>query len=290
MDREDFRTIDFEAELQKGHTSYDREVGQWWRQQANDGSHQAAYRKVADYCRKLFPDSEPGIVIDYACGPGLLLTRLCRRFPESLVVGIDGSNVQLEDAYERLRRIGKDTLERVSLVESHLPNFSLPSYKADLLVYCFPNLVATTDDQPYYDKHGYKKKRDTVVARRLAKAREPDPEEETVFDEPDEIFDGLMTGKVISRNIRKLLRRGGYCVRVEYANAPRDELTKLVQQRSAFEEGSLKKKVKSSKAKRLFKLVDSTYVRSKVILDVYHQTRDESDLTGGYLINLLKAI
>ena len=78
MDREDFRTIDFEAELQKGHTSYDREVGQWWRQQANDGSHQAAYRKVADYCRKLFSDSEPGIVIDYACGPGLLLTRLCR--------------------------------------------------------------------------------------------------------------------------------------------------------------------------------------------------------------------
>ena len=145
------------------------------------------------------------------------------------------------------------------------------------------------DEQPYYDQHGYKKRRDAAVARHLSRAREPDPEEDSEEDEPEVLYDSLLTAKVISRNIRGLLKAGGICVRVEYANGGLDEMTTLVRQRCAFENASLKK-VKGLRPKRLFKLLDSTYYRSKVMEDVYHQTRDKTDRKGGYMLHVLRAI
>jgi len=284
-----YKKIDFEQELNLGRKAYDDLVGQWWYRQSVNSAHLKAYRTIVKHARSLF-DKDPKVIIDYGCGPGHVLTRLYKSFPKSEIIGLDGSSRMLELTERRLQQIGGDFDKRVLLVETDLPNFSLSLPKADLLVFVFPNIVVRGDDQPYYDAHGYRKRKDRAVAKYLAHAREKDPEEETVVDEPEVLLDSLLTAKVISRNLRKLLRRGGACLRAEYSNADRSELTKLVQHRQAFEEGSLKKSLRGTKPKRLFKLLYSRYYRSKVIEDVYHQTRDESDKTGGYFLNGLKAV
>lgn len=283
-----YKEIDFDKELSKGGKVYNKKVGQWWYQQAHDSAHVYAYRNIADQVRSLFTQ-EPRLIIDYACGPGNLLSRLCLRFPESRFVAIDGSSFMLRVARDRLKRLGRGVPGRVTLVQSKLPNFSLPEYKADLLLFAFPNIVATTDEQPYYDQHGYRKAKDAAAARYLSRARDKDSGEEKDQHDPDVLCDSLLTAKVISRNIRGLLKKGGICLRVEYANGRLDQLSRLAQQRSAFEEGSLKK-VKGYKPKQLFKLLHSSYFRSRVMEDVYHQTRDKTDQKGGYLINVLRAI
>jgi hypothetical protein len=40
----------------------------------------------------------------------------------------------------------------------------------------------------------------------------------------------------------------------------------------------------------LFKLRGNVFRRSSVILDVYHQTKDPSDKTGGYFITEFSAV
>lgn len=287
----DYRKIDFDEELLEGRKSYDKRVGKWWHKQSIDGPHQRAYKRIADFTRELYEDrNKPEYIVDYGCGAGQMLTRIGKRFPKAKILGLDGSSRMLEIAGERLARSPKRVRKNVLLVETSLPDFSLPKGKADLVLFVFPNICPGPKDQPHYDKHGYKHKPDRKVARYLAKAKEEDPDEETVFDEPDTIFHTILSNKVISRNIRKLLKKGGLCVRVEYSNAPREEMTQLVQNRSAFEEGCLKGSFGKAKPKRIFKLLSSTYFRSKVIEDVYHQTRDKSDREGGYYINVLEAI
>ncbi len=281
--------IDFESELQRGRKSYNEKVGRWWYRQSENNPHKKAYKKIAR-CAEEFAPKKPGVIIDYACGGGQLLTRLYKRFPKSEIIGIDGSSWMLEIVEKRLQKIGGNFDKRVLLVESFLPNFELDLPRADILVFAFPNIAVRAKDQPYYDENGFEHPGDQKVARFLAEAREEDPDEETVFDEPDELWDSLLTCKVISRNLRGLLKKGGICIRAEYSNARRDELSRLVEMRQAFEEGSLGKIGQGFKAEKIFKLLDSRYYRSKVIEDVYHQTRDELDSVGGYFINILKAV
>jgi hypothetical protein len=161
---------------------------------------------------------------------------------------------------------------------------------ADLAVFVFPNIVANDSDQPYFNRHGYRHPADSVVGRRLATLREPDPEEETCTSDPEQFFDELMTNRVVARGLRRLVRKGGHCVRVEYANSIREGLTELVQDRTAFEEGSLTRSYGGKKSERFFEYLFNDYHRSKVIEDVYHQTGDEDDKEGGYMIGLLRAI
>jgi hypothetical protein len=131
---------------------------------------------------------------------------------------------------------------------------------------------------------------DLAVAEYLSKAREPDPEEETVKDDTETVYDSLLTDNIIATNLRSWLRKGGFCIRADYSNAPRHELTQLVQRRLAFEEGSLGVSVNRHWAKQHFKRMDCFYCRSTVLEDVYHQTQDEDDKEGGYLVTTLKAI
>lgn len=285
----DFVRINFDKELIRGAKTYNEKVGRWWLGQAGNSAHGYAYRKIADYIRALYPAS-PRLVIDYGCGPGHLLVRMMRRFTNSRFIGLDGSSLQLNLAEKRLLTIGRECLNQVTLMQTRLPNFDLDIPKADLVIFAFPNICPHSEEQPYYDKHGYRHRGDASVARYLAKAREPNPEDETVTCSDDELFDSLMTGKVISRNLRGLLKRGGLCVRIEYANAPRHELSDLVRLRWAFEDGSLSASFNGRKSERLFTLLHSDYYRSGVIEDVYHQTRDESDKTGGYFISVLRAV
>lgn len=296
--------IDFDKLLSKGLKSYEREVGDWWMKQSEDAAHKKAYDVIAEHVAQAVRKAgkSRGLVVDYACGHGKLLERLARLLPEARLVGIDGAAKLLERNAERLRALGHDaaTMEagkafgaggpRLRLVQSFLPSFRLPTGRADAVIFCFPNITASAADQPHYDRHGYKNRIDVSVARMLARFREMDPEDETSEWTPEEHFEDLMTQKVVSRDLRALLRRGGQLFRVEYSNGERHELSELVQWRTLFCEGALDGVIKDERAELLFRHVRSKYRRSKVILDVYHQTRNPDDKSGGYFISDFVAV
>ncbi len=285
----DYRKIDFDDELDSGPSTYNQTLGQWWLSQSSDRAHRYAYRKISQHLGSFF-GRPPEKIIDYACGAGHMLTRLYRRFPNSRLTGIDGSSLLLELAGKRLQFMGQDWRQRVQLIETKLPDFSLPRGQADVLLFVFPNIVPDPDLPDPEEETDSRHPDNQAVADYLALTREPDPEEETVEDDAETLCDSLITDNLISRNLRRLLKKGGVCVRADYANAPRNELTKLVRQRLAFQEGSLQEPVNGFRADQLFKVVASTYCRSKVLEDVYHQTRDKSDKDGGYLLTTLIAL
>jgi SAM-dependent methyltransferase len=311
--------FDFERALAKGHVCYDGGVGQWWESQAADGAHKAAYRAIAEYIRdeirKLKIPSP--LIVDYACGGGFVLLQLAKLLPEARLVGLDGSNKLLALAQARLEAQGVSCASlpaekafaekgpRVRLIQTRLPNFKLPQGKADAVAFVFPNIAPAPSDQPLYDRNGYKKREDVVVGKMLARFRETDPEDEVVKDDAETLFDSYMTERVLSRNIRGLLHKtprpprggsarkavkGGLWFKVDYANALRSELSELSQQRCLFCEGALEVPIKEKQCDILFTMKDNKFRRSQVIMDVYHQTKDESDKTGGYFITLFEGV
>jgi hypothetical protein len=298
------KSIDFNKLFLKGHKSYDSAIGDWWESQASNGSHRKAYAAVTEYVEEQLPKQgtkAPKWIVDYACGSGLFLVSLALRFPKARIVALDGSRKMLEQAKIRMENAGIDAGvvladdsfsargPRIRLVQTSLPNFSLPKGKADAVIFVFPNLTPAPGDQDYYDKHGYKDRADTKVATVLARLREMDPEDEVAKVDPVEMFDGLMTDRVISRNLRYLLRPNGVCFKVDYANANRDELSHLTRLRSLFVEGALDEPIKGLMSQIFFKYRNNRFYRSQVILDVYHQTKDPTDKTGGYFISVFDA-
>jgi SAM-dependent methyltransferase len=310
--------IDFEKILLRGRKSYDSAVGDWWESRANNPSHRKAYGEIAAYmgsrCAKagLAPaglrtaasrrgGAAPRCIVDYACGSGHFLLALARRFPQARIVALDGSIKMLARAQARLAAAGHEAGfvdpkrsfdaagPRIRLVETRLPNFSLPQGKADAVAFLFPNLTCGPNDQEYYDRHGYKRPDDVKVAKVLARLREMDPEDEVTTGDPVELLDGLMTERVIGRNIRGLLKPKGLWFKADYANARREELSHLTQLRTLFGEGALEAPVKDLYAKTFFRFLHHNFYRSQVILDVYHQTKDPTDKTGGYFVSAFEA-
>lgn len=306
--------IDFEKAFLKGHRSYDTAVGDWWESQASNGAHRRAYREVALSIRRQLGSAErsagkrPGqagpapLIVDYGCGSGRFLVELAALYPRARIAALDGSTRMLARARRLLAAAGMEAEEmdarsgfaaggpRIRLVKTSLPNFSLPQGRADAVAFLFPNLTPAPGDQPYYDRHGYKKRPDTTVARMLARFREMDPEDEIPAPPADELYEGLMTDRVVSRHIRSLLKRGAHWFKVDYANALREELSDLTNWRGLFTEGALEEEIKGEKAEIYFKYLRNDFRRSQVILDVYHQTKDESDKTGGYFISTFRAL
>jgi len=284
-----FRHIDFDREFRHGRKAYERVVGTWWHGRSDDAAHAHAYRQIAraarESCRR-----PRGTIVDYTCGSGNLLVRLVRQFPGAQFIGVDGSSLMLAAARERLgRRVG-GTIPRVRLIQTELPDPTLPRGVADLVVYAFPNMLHPPGTQPWRDRNDGFRKDDLVIARHLADAREPDPEDEDEDEDPETRYEGLLETHAVARNIRRMLRKGGVCVRVEYSDAHRTQLTDLDQQRSAFEEGSLEGRFRGRRPRCYFRVVRSTYSRSGVIEDVYHQTGRQDDRVGGYMLSVLEAI
>ena len=291
--------INFESCLSRGHGTYNRKVGDWWNGQAENSAHKRAYKNIAGYFQtSLNHNGNRAIFIaDYACGNGSFIIEMARKFPRAKFVGLDGSRLMLELAEQNLQKHGIEAEQcpgsrcfnnrgaRVRLVKTVLPNFTLPKGKADAAAFIFPNLTAATKERPRYERNGYNNSKDTKVAEMLARFREMDPEEEVVKIEPDEFYDDLMTSKVLSRNLRHLLKKDGALLKVDYANAPREELSELTQWRSLFTEGALDVPIKGNHAEQNFRYLDSRYHRSSVILDVYHQSGDPSDIEGGYFFS-----
>lgn len=267
----------------KADFSYDSEVGNWWLRHSEDAAHGRAYRKIADFVRASYV-REPGTIIDYACGPGHLLSLLSLRFKKSKLIGLDGSLFMLGQALERVSKLPEDSSKRISLIKTCLPNFNLLRQKAELVIYCFPNMIPFPGDSPEV-RLG---ERDRKVARSLSLAFDPDMEESD--PDPDANQRVLEQGRSISLSLRRMLVSGGICVRVEYATMRRQELSPLELSRVAFEEGSLEFEVEGRRPAQWFRLMASAYFRSRVLEDVYEQTGDERDRNGGYLITVLRAI
>lgn len=296
--------FNFTRALLRGAVSYDATVGTWWESQAADDAHKRAYRHAAETVRDRLKKArvKSPLIVDYACGGGHFMLELLRLIPDARVVGLDGSKKLLALTAARCEAAGIQAEvmtgakafgaagPRVRLVRTNLPNFRLPAGRADAVAFVFPNIAPGPDDQGVYDRNGYLNRADTAVGTLLARFREMDPEDEVSFEKPEIRLDGYMTDRVLARHIRSLLKTGGFWFKVDYANAPRGDLTELSQWRCLFAEGALETPIKGLKSELLFKLGGNSFRRSTVILDVYHQTKDPSDKTGGYFITDFRAV
>ncbi len=272
--------IGFDREFGRGLEAYNRKVGEWWFHQASNRCHSSAYQRIAKFIGDSFPRPQD-VVVDYACGSGNLLARLRVLFPFSRLLGIDGSALLLGLARRR------QPLSKVDFIEIALPAFSLPRAVADLVVYTFPNMVSSSAD----DLERMARlliPADLAVARHLA--ADKDFESMREQGDPGSVYAALLRERLISLNIRELLKRNGSCVRVEYGNVPRGQLSRLEQLRIGFEEGSLDQRVRDSEPAQWFRVVASQYSRSRVIEDVEHQSRGGRKRSGGYFISVLRAL
>jgi SAM-dependent methyltransferase len=256
--------------------SYNGTVARWWYKHTCDRAHARAYRKVADYIRDSFTH-EPKLIVDYACGAGNLLFLLSRRFPNSKLVGLDGSAFLLRLARRHLNHLPPACAGRIKIFDTSLPNMSILRGQADLAIFCFPNMVAAPGTEQFLSKN------DRNVARCLSL-------DEGVDDDAPAVQSGLEQGREVSLNLRRILTRGGICVRVEYATIQRHELSPPELTLVSFEEGSLDEKVQGITPRLWFRVLASSFFRSRVLEDVYEQTADERDRKGGYLVTVLKAV
>ncbi len=74
--------IDFDESLKVGVKAYNKNVGEWWQRQTEDAAHAYAYRIITNQIASLGRGKSP-VIVDYGCGLGNILTRLCRALPEA---------------------------------------------------------------------------------------------------------------------------------------------------------------------------------------------------------------
>ncbi len=271
--------IDFDKTLADGLGAYNRKVGQWWVGQTRNKAHEAAYKNIASHVVRCAP-KKSGLLVDYACGTGLIMKQLVKALPAWTFLGIDGSKVMLSVAETWAGAKRKKRLAAIEFCCAKLPDFSASATQADVIVFAFPNIVSGPSERRQAEKR-FPKDRD--LARLLARKQEKGKK-------ADELFDQLLMSRMVSRNLRRLLRKGGLCVRVDYSQAERHELRRFDLLSTLFEEGSLNTTQAHLRPQKFFKLLSSQYYPSAVILDVYDQTKDQDFLEGGYLVSVLEAI
>jgi len=274
--------IDFDAALVRGLPSYGDVLGHWWLRQSTDAAHQRAYRNIARYIHSAF-QRPLELVVDYACGPGYLLARLAWRYPHARFLGLDGSRFLLQIAQRRITRLGSSYARRIQLVESALPDFRPRRPRADLVVFAFPNII------PVREGSGFSSAESQLTAAELRILRHLSRQDGHGDTDPATLYSTLARDRVISLHLRSLLRKGGACVRVEYSNIRREEMSRAQTLRAMMEEGSLDSEVDGSRPRVWFRVLASSYFRSGVIADV-HQQAGSTTSCGGYVITVLRAV
>lgn len=274
--------VDFDKQLKASSTGYNRTLTQWYNTRASNGSHCNAYRKITKYiATHVYP--APFLAVDYGCGTGRLLVELALRFEKTKFIGIDGSATMLKTTKNYLEKELPTFQNRIKLLQNPLPSNLALGKKADLVTFTFPHILSNLyhlDLDSFLEFLTYSEIENGV---NLAESIDENTDK-------DVLLRSLLVNRIISKNLRSVLRRGGHCIRVELANTRRQEFSKTLQKRYSFEEGSLEKSVSDRKLNQYFQLIHSEYHRSKVIEDVYEQTSDETDRKGGYWISLLKAL
>ena len=272
--------INFDIELSRGLPAYDESLGRWWYSRSGDSAHRYAYRNIARYLRASLARS-PRLIVDFACGAGNLLVRMGDLFPDSRLVGLDGSPFLLGLAKCRLRH-----QKRTTLIEMALPNFDMSGIRADLVTFSFPNMVPSRGAYNLRQARRFLSKSAQVAARRLAYAGGP----ESHGDDPQAMSATLLLGRLVSLNLRRLIKAGGLCVRIEYGKVRREELPEIELMRISFEEGSLDLPVGGIVQEQWFRVLASSIFRSRTIGDVEQQSGGRSEGRGGYLITVLRAL
>lgn len=281
--------VDFEKELRTNFRGYNTTLTRWWNIRACNKSHCIAYRNIANYVTT-HVDLIPSLVIDYGCGTGRLLGEIAVRFVDTKFIGIDGSSAMLKTAKAYLKNIAPDLLNRIKLLKAPLPIRLLLGKRADLVTFTFPHILSNLYDldlNSFLEHLTYSEIENAVI---LAEDKGMEEVSNEYTEEDPDLLQSLLVNRVISKNLRSLVKRDGYCLRVELANAKREEFPEIFQKRFSFQEGSLDKSLSDQSIQQPFELVRSEYHRSKVMEDAYEQTGDESDRKGGYWISLLRAL
>ncbi|HVD36868.1 MAG TPA: class I SAM-dependent methyltransferase [Nitrososphaeraceae archaeon] len=281
--------VDFEKELRTNFRGYNTNLTRWWNIRSCNKSHCIAYRNIANYVTT-HVDLIPSLVIDYGCGTGRLLGEIAVRFVDTKFIGIDGSSAMLKTAKTYLKNKAPDLLNRIKLLKAPLPIRLLLGKRADLVTFTFPHILSNLYDldlNSFLELLTYSEIENAMI---LAEDRGMEEVSNEYNDEDPDLLQSLLVNRVISKNLRSLVKRGSYCLRVELANARREEFPEIFQKRFSFQEGSLDKSFADESLQQPFELVRSEYHRSKVMEDAYEQTGDESDRKGGYWISLLRAL
>ena len=281
--------VDFEKELRTNFRGYNTTLTRWWNIRACNKSHCIAYRNIANYVTT-HVDLIPSLVIDYGCGTGRLLGEIAVRFVDTKFIGIDGSSAMLKTAKTYLKNKAPDLLNRIKLLKAPLPIRLLLGKRADLVTFTFPHILSNLYDldlNSFLELLTYSEIENAMI---LAEDKGMEEVSNEYNDEDPDLLQSLLVNRVIAKNLRSLVKRGGYCLRVELANARREEFPEIFQKRFSFQEGSLDKSFSDQSLQQPFELVRSEYHRSKVMEDAYEQTGDESDRKGGYWISLLRAL
>jgi len=281
--------VDFEKELRTNFRGYNTTLTRWWNIRACNKSHCIAYRNIANYVTT-HVDLIPSLVIDYGCGTGRLLGEIAVRFVDTKFIGIDGSAGMLKTAKTYLTKEAPNLLNRIKLLKAPLPTKLLLGKRADFVTFTFPHILSNLYDldlNSFLELLTYSEIENAMI---LAEDKGMEEVSNEYNDEDPDLLQSLLVNRVISKNLRSLVKRGGYCLRVELANARREEFPEIFQKRFSFQEGSLDKSFADQSLQQPFELVRSEYHRSKVMEDAYEQTGDESDRKGGYWISLLRAL
>ena len=281
--------VDFKKELRTNFRGYNTTLTRWWNIRACNKSHCNAYRNIANYVTT-HVDLIPSLVIDYGCGTGRLLGEIAVRFVDTKFIGIDGSAGMLKTAKTYLTKEAPNLLNRIKLLKAPLPTRLLLGKRADLVTFTFPHILSNLYDldlNSFLELLTYSEIENAMI---LAEDEGMEEVSNEYNDEDPDLLQSLLVNRVISKNLRSLVKRGGYCLRVELANARREEFQEIFQKRFSFQEGSLDKSLSDQSLQQPFELVRSEYHRSKVMEDAYEQTGDESDRKGGYWISLLRAL
>jgi cyclopropane fatty-acyl-phospholipid synthase-like methyltransferase len=83
----------------------------------------ASHQSVVDHFTQRFADFDAGRVIDLACGPADVTTRLARAFPDATFLGVDGAEAMIALGRERVARDG--LADRITLERRFLPDPTL---------------------------------------------------------------------------------------------------------------------------------------------------------------------
>ena len=92
------------------------------------------HRRVIELFDIEFPVTEiKGAILDLGCGPGDITFRFAKRFPNSIVVGVDGSAAMIKLANKRKVR-EQGIANKVKFIEGAIPGAAIPGGPYDLIV------------------------------------------------------------------------------------------------------------------------------------------------------------
>src|SRR6185369_2135900 len=88
-----------------------------------------SHGKIPGYFRDRFPDYRKGKIIDLGCGPADISIRFAKAFPDTSVLGVDGSETMLGFGRHRVQELGLSS--RIVLEKRFLPDATLESRAFD---------------------------------------------------------------------------------------------------------------------------------------------------------------